>query len=175
MDHLCLLPLFFVILGESASSSCKYCSTSAIPLCSSWYNSYAENDPTILKSDLTIIGLCLGLIPAAVGAVARDANELVDLGLEFLPLIIRIAVTGYERCREIEDSQGTWSYVVRDTLPEEVQIILDEFHQSNVSCSHPILAIYRKLMISEYFPTPICLPERIGTKLVHIEWSSLYS
>lgn len=146
-----------------------------IPLCSSCYNSYAENDPTILKSDLTIIGLCLGLIPAAVGAVARDANELVDLGLEFLPLIVRIAVTGYERYREIEDSQGTWSYVIRDTLPEEVQTILDEFHQSNVSYGHSIVAMHIKLMISEHFPTPICLLERIGTQLVHIEWPSLYS
>lgn len=65
--------------------------------------------------------------------MARDTNDLVDLGLEFLPLVVRIAVTGYERYREIEDGQGTWSYVIRDADPEETQAILDEFHQSNVS------------------------------------------
>ena len=94
---------------------------------------YAENDPSLLLSELTILGLCTGFLSAAVGSVATNVSELVHLASEFIPLVVRVCTTTYERSRMVEESQETWTQVVRDMPAEELQGLIDEFNTTSVS------------------------------------------
>jgi len=81
---------------------------------------------------MTILGLCVGMLPATIGAAARDVAELVELGIGFTPMIARLAALSSERPRQIESAPGCWGYIVRKLPSEDLQKILDEFHKATV-------------------------------------------
>lgn len=82
----------------------------------------------------TILSLCVGVLPAIVGSAARSATDVVDLGLEFLPAVVKLGVATTQRDRMVEDSEdGCWGYVIKQLPSEEIQKAISEFHRMRVS------------------------------------------
>ena len=98
--------------------------------------SYAERDPSILgasNSDVVILGLCTGLLPAATAATARDTTELLKISVEVVAVAFRLALETTQRSKNIEDGPGCWGFSVINVPPEEQQAIINDFHKAKVS------------------------------------------
>lgn len=87
----------------------------------------------------TILSLCVGVIPAIIGAAARSASDVVELGVEFLPACVKLGVASIQRDRMVEDSEdGCWGYVIKQLPSEEIQKAINEFHRMRVSLCLPL-------------------------------------
>ena len=96
---------------------------------------YAEEDPSILGAENTptkILALCTGMLPAAVAAAARDTSELVTVGIEMVSITFRMAFEVSRRMRLVEDVGGNWATTVLGVDRKRMQILLDDFHSSQV-------------------------------------------
>lgn len=105
------------------------------------YTSYVESDSSILEPSgptLHLLGLCTGLLPAAVASVARDTNELIQFGLEIVVIAFRLAHELKLRSKHIEDAPGCWSYTIPGNTAEQLQDILERFHRAHVVHSRAI-------------------------------------
>ena len=99
---------------------------------------YAEEDPTILASHGApnyLLGFCTGEIPAAVAAIARDTSEVLDLAIEATHIIFRMAREFLRRSVMVDRTNDYWARAVLSMSPDQVQTILDEYHESQVSRS----------------------------------------
>lgn len=100
-------------------------------------NRHAEQDPEFFMVPTTILSLCVGAIPAIIGAAARSASEVVALGVAFLPAVVRLGVASIQRDRMVEDSEdGCWGYVIKQLPSDEIQTAINEFHRMRVSRHH---------------------------------------
>lgn len=82
----------------------------------------------------TILSLCVGGIPAIIGAAARSATDVVELGVEFMPACLKVGVASIQRDKLVEDSEdGCWGYVIKQLPSEEIQKAINEFHRMRVS------------------------------------------
>ncbi|KAL1963671.1 hypothetical protein VTN77DRAFT_7875 [Rasamsonia byssochlamydoides] len=94
---------------------------------------YAEEDPIILGSHgnpVHILGFCTGEIPAAIAAVARDTSDLLQLAVEAVHIIFRLARELSRRSLLVDRTPGNWATTLVGISPERVQSILDDFHQA---------------------------------------------
>ncbi|OQU97822.1 polyketide product template domain-containing protein isoform 2 [Cladophialophora immunda] len=135
---------------------------------------YAEKDPVLLTSPMTVLGLCVGLLPAVVAAAAKDARELADLGLTFIPFCVRLAVSAEQRTRRLEVSTGAWSYVLKDIHSTSLQSVIDEFHAvSNLTQAEPFKAIprHRGVYISVLGPNWTTVSGPPSTLRRFLSWS----
>ena len=95
-----------------------------------------ENDPTILTasdSSVHMLGFCTGLLPGTVAAFARDTSEIFRFGSEIVAISFRLAIEFTRRSKRIEESPKSWARTVVGATAEELQAILDDFNQSQVS------------------------------------------
>ncbi|MCJ1313534.1 hypothetical protein MMC25_007213 [Agyrium rufum] len=92
----------------------------------------AESDSSVLEttSDVYMLGLCTGLIPAAAAATARSSAELLRLCPEILRVAIRLAYEADRRSAQLEISSHSWAVVVGELPAKQLQAALDEFHGS---------------------------------------------
>ena len=94
-----------------------------------------------MSSVVTLVGVCTGLLPAAALTAAGNTTELISIGLEILRVNIRLSVDTDRVARQLEDAPySCWGYLFLTSLPESIQEILDDFHQSQVFafCTYPI-------------------------------------
>ncbi|KAL8701306.1 MAG: hypothetical protein Q9201_004977 [Fulgogasparrea decipioides] len=93
----------------------------------------SENDPSILEakpsSEIHIIGLCTGLLPAAAAATARSTDELLRLAPSIISIALRLALEADLRSSQIEETNQSWAAVVPGVAASEQQSALDEFHK----------------------------------------------
>ncbi len=97
--------------------------------------SYAQNNPRIFDDPETAIhslGLCIGLLPAAVAAVSRNTEDLHKFGLEIVAISIRLMEEIRSRSQQIEAVPGTWAYTVVGAGTEDTKGFLHDFHQAQV-------------------------------------------
>lgn len=94
--------------------------------------SYAERESCILNSDSIVVGLCSGVLPAAVAAASTGIAELLKLSIQVLSLSFNLAIETGRRSRQIEDSNGYWGYTIINLSPREQQEALDHFHKEKV-------------------------------------------
>ncbi|KAK3297920.1 beta-ketoacyl synthase [Chaetomium fimeti] len=90
-------------------------------------------DPTILgspTSPVDIIGFCGGLLPAAVALAAQDTSQLFALGREIVSISFRLACEVAQRKRLIDDTPTSWGKTYVGLPKDQVQDILDKFHES---------------------------------------------
>ncbi|KAL2831415.1 hypothetical protein BDW59DRAFT_157843 [Aspergillus cavernicola] len=97
-----------------------------------------ENDPSLLgsSSNVTALGLCTGLLPAAALAGSRNISDLISISVETIAICFRLALQLYRRTRQIEDVPGHWAYTILGVPVQEMNIILDDFHHSKNTPSH---------------------------------------
>ncbi|CAD6567566.1 MAG: hypothetical protein ASARMPREDX12_000532 [Alectoria sarmentosa] len=91
------------------------------------------NNPRIFEDPETAVhslGLCMGLLPAAVAAVSRNTEDLLKFGLEILAISVRLTEGIRSRSQKIEAIPGTWAYTVVGAGTEDSKAILDDFHQT---------------------------------------------
>ena len=80
-----------------------------------------------------MLGLCTGLLPAAVAAVAKNTEELMKFGLEIVAIAVRLADGFTTRSKRIEGAPGSWAYTIVGVAADEAQAVIDGFHQNQVS------------------------------------------
>nr|XP_036586274.1 polyketide synthase [Colletotrichum truncatum]KAF6796681.1 polyketide synthase [Colletotrichum truncatum] len=92
----------------------------------------AENEPAVFCTDSGThnIGVCIGLLAAAVAATATTAQDVVRLGLECVAISFRLGIELWRRTRSVEDSPESWActFVVVDTM--QLQQRLNTFNHS---------------------------------------------
>lgn len=101
----------------------------------------AERDTSILGTSssspsVEVVGLCMGLLPAAVALAATDTTHIFALGREMLAVTLRMAHSIWSRMRLIDDSPGSWATVLVGVPTQKVQDTLDQFHEA---CSIPVV------------------------------------
>lgn len=79
-----------------------------------------------------MLGFCTGEIPAAVAVAARNTSELYKVSMEAVHVICRFAREVIRRSVLIDRTVGNWATTLVGVTQEQVQKILDEFHQSQV-------------------------------------------
>ena len=108
-------------------------------------NSHSENDPSILNakpsSEIHIIGLCTGLLPAAAAATSRSTGELLELAPHVICIALRLALQVDLLSSQIEETTQSWATVVPGISPSEQQRALNEFHKHTVIMSEPVIVI----------------------------------
>lgn len=99
------------------------------------FSSCVENDVSVLggsESIVHLLGLCTGLLPAAVAAVAKNTDDLLKFGIEIVAIAVRLAAGITSRSKKIEEAPGCWAYTVVGATRKETQAIIDGFHQYQV-------------------------------------------
>jgi hypothetical protein len=99
------------------------------------FQRHADADPTILGSpanSVDIIGFCGGLLPAAVALAAHDTSQLFALGREIVSISFRLACEVAQRKRLIDATPESWGKTYVGLPKDQVQNILDKFHESQV-------------------------------------------
>ncbi len=98
--------------------------------------SYMQSNPRILEDpDVAVhsLGLCTGLLPAAVAAVSRNIEDVHSYGLEIVAISIRLMEGLRSRSQQIEAAPGTWAFTVVGAGAEDSKAVLDDFHQAQVN------------------------------------------
>ena len=96
---------------------------------------YVQKNPRIFENPETAVhslGLCIGLLPAAVAAVSRNIEDLHTFGLEIVAISIRLMEEIRSRSQKIEAVPGTWAYTVVGAGTEDSKAVLDKFHRDQV-------------------------------------------
>ncbi|KAK8075387.1 hypothetical protein PG997_010050 [Apiospora hydei] len=90
-----------------------------------------EDEPTILNADSQTygIGVCIGLLAAAVAATATTARDVTRLGLECVAISFRLGIELWRRTRSVEDSPESWACTFVGIDAAQVQERLDLFNQ----------------------------------------------
>ena len=92
-------------------------------------SSYAEEDPSILGSEDDPTQVLL--------VAARDTSELAKIGKEIISITFRMAHEIILRMKLIEDTNLSWAATLVGKTPEQVQPVLDEFHEAQVRIYSP--------------------------------------
>ncbi|KAL8709008.1 MAG: hypothetical protein Q9220_006217 [cf. Caloplaca sp. 1 TL-2023] len=94
---------------------------------------HLENNPHVLVdgvSRVSILGLCTGLLPAAVLASATSIGDV----LECVPHIVRISwglgLAASRRSQHLEYSSESWAIIVASVPKDEQQTAIDKFHET---------------------------------------------
>lgn len=110
---------------------------------------YAEEDPSVLGSSIDsveVVALCAGLLPASVAIAATDTSRLFSFGREVISITFRLALEMRSRMKLIEPARfQTWGKTFTGISEAQVQVILDDFHESQV-CSHELFYRSRNSM-----------------------------
>ena len=94
-----------------------------------------EKDSQLLgsSSEMRFLGLCTGGLAAVAAASVTCVSELLQLVPEFVRISLRLGIAASQRSRSIEFSKGNWAIVVDRYSFDEMNCIVRNFHQSQVS------------------------------------------
>ena len=99
-------------------------------------SSYLENRPQILAdgvSRVTVLGLCTGLLPAAVLAWATSIGDVLEIVPEIVCISWRLGLEASHRSQQLEYSCESWATVINSVPNDELQAAIDDFHQTKAS------------------------------------------
>ncbi|KAJ4422359.1 Type I Iterative PKS [Gnomoniopsis sp. IMI 355080] len=93
----------------------------------------AEDEPAVLANESQSygLGICIGLLAAAVAATATTARDVVRLGLECVAISFRLGIELWRRTRSVEDSPESWACTLVGIDAAQAQENLDVF---NLGC-----------------------------------------
>ena len=103
------------------------------------YGRRAEQDNGLLgccrgsAAKRRIVGLCTGLLPAAVAAVATNIAELVDIARETVMVSLRLGLHAKQRSSQIDQTSGSWSIALSGADIGETRSTIDRYHHDRVS------------------------------------------
>ncbi|OLN87390.1 Conidial yellow pigment biosynthesis polyketide synthase 5 [Colletotrichum chlorophyti] len=92
--------------------------------------------PSASQHPVEVVGLCMGLLPAAVAVAAKDTSQIFTLAREILKVTIRMAYGIWLRMRLVDSFPGSWSQTFLRVPAETATRILDQFHEQ---CKVPIV------------------------------------
>ncbi|KAM7216845.1 hypothetical protein V8F06_007822 [Rhypophila decipiens] len=125
---------------------------------------HAESNPTLLSGTTPVVclGICGGLLPAAVAAVATNVSQLVQVGSYLAGINCRVAAAISRRSVQIEDdTAGSWAFSALGGVVPQLPSILDKFHREQAIPRH------RRAYIAVSTPTwaTVFGPPSVLTKL----------
>ena|SRR5438034_6025551 len=85
-----------------------------------------------LPSDTYLLGLCTGAFAAAAISTCKSLSELLSVAVQTVRVAFRFGLCTSDVRDRIEQTDGSWSIVVRDFMPDAASGVLDEFSQVNV-------------------------------------------
>ncbi|KAI9876882.1 MAG: hypothetical protein M1830_005404, partial [Pleopsidium flavum] len=94
---------------------------------------HAEKYPHILQSssDIILLGLCTGLLPAAAAATTTSLSGLLKLAPDIVCVSLRVGLLASRRSTQLERSMESWAIMVSGVPASELQKVLQEFHAKN--------------------------------------------
>lgn len=101
-------------------------------MCSNPSSRTLERDPESLHNAFAV-GLCTGLLPAAVAACSQSLVQVLQLTPETVDIALRLGFEAHRRAQIIEKGDGSWARVVSGLSEAEWENLLSEFHTSSVS------------------------------------------
>jgi hypothetical protein len=104
-----------------------------------------KHDDSTVPSETYIIGLCTGLFAATAIASSPSLSELVPIAVQVALMAFRTG--GYvaalaDRLRKDSESSESWTYVVPGAGETAATLMLDEFHNANVSAHRSCCRLY---------------------------------
>lgn len=100
-----------------------------------------------------IVGLCTGILPAAVCAVSRGLDDVIDLGLKTISLAFNLAVESGRRSEAIEAGSGYWGFSILNVPIDTLEQVISEFHTQKVKLDARKLAEHKLTTSSQNIPT----------------------
>lgn len=97
-----------------------------------------------------MLGLCTGLIPAAAAAIANNTGDLHQYGLEMVAISVRLGHGLWARSKKIEAFPGTWASSCVGATAEDIQPILDRFHEELVILRQPMISKMKLMSVRIY-------------------------
>lgn len=82
------------------------------------------------------MGVCIGLLAAAVASFAESSAHIVTLGLECVAMSFRIGLHLRRRSRLVEDSPKSWGCTIVGMNPDSLQRRLDRFNEGLPAIRH---------------------------------------
>ena len=133
-------------------------------------------------------GACGGLLNAAAMVIAHDISSLYDSSLETMRITCRLCNVMLTRSRAVEDTSDSWGWSIVGVRSKNLQILLDEFHERQVSSAfhldsmsklnapvEPLLTRY--ILRIEYSNTQESKDRcfRAGGGVAHRNWAAIRS
>ncbi|KAI9052360.1 hypothetical protein LZ554_003710 [Drepanopeziza brunnea f. sp. 'monogermtubi'] len=90
---------------------------------------HCQSDSSILNNPkAVIVGLCTGVLPAAVCASSRGLDDVLDLGTKVISLAFQLAVDSGRRSEAIEAGFGHWGYSILNVPIDTLEKVIEKFH-----------------------------------------------
>ncbi|KAK4189134.1 hypothetical protein QBC35DRAFT_167960 [Podospora australis] len=96
---------------------------------------YLESNPRALdgsESNLAILGVCTGLLPAAAVSCCRNLTELLSFAGEIVNLAFQIGLQASSRSNIIDPLAGSWTTLVTNVDIHTVREALEAFNRESV-------------------------------------------
>jgi hypothetical protein len=85
-----------------------------------------------LPSDTYLLGLCSGAFAAAAISACKSLSELLPAAVQIVRVTFRFGLCILDVRNRIEQTDASWSMVVRDLMPGAASEALKEFSQVHV-------------------------------------------
>ncbi|KAK0739379.1 hypothetical protein B0T21DRAFT_285107 [Apiosordaria backusii] len=96
---------------------------------------YLEGNPRALDASadhLAIVGLCTGLLPAAVVSCSRNLTEVLSFAEEAVHLAFQVGLAASERSHIIDPSLGSWATLVSQGDVSAIRDAIDIFNSESI-------------------------------------------
>ncbi|RYP20568.1 hypothetical protein DL765_002725 [Monosporascus sp. GIB2] len=98
---------------------------------------HAEVDAAILNNpSSTVVGLCTGVLPAAVCALSKGLQDVLDMGVKMVSLAFHFAAALGHRSYAIENSNGYWGYTLINIPTSTIETTIEQFHRERGTPLH---------------------------------------
>ncbi|RYP44080.1 hypothetical protein DL768_009425 [Monosporascus sp. mg162] len=94
-------------------------------------------DAAILNNpSSTVVGLCAGVLPAAVCALSKGLQDVLEMGVKMVSLAFHSAAALGRRSYAIENSKGYWGYTLINIPTSTIETTIEQFHRERGTPLH---------------------------------------